>query len=411
MRRAPLALKIAWRYLMAPKSHGAVNAISIISVVGVAVATAAIVIVLSVFNGFKFHLDARLDTLTPDISVMPAFGKTIAEGDSLAEMLKHFPGIEESMAEVSDNALVIADSREMPITLKGVTPEIFARITSIDSLLLDGQPVKNYSPNQASIAVGVAQRLGFFSAGDTLLVFTPKRHGRVNLANPISSFLTDSLEISSIFRTMQTEFDDNTVIGDIETVRSLYEYENEATSIQLKVTPGKDATEIADQIREFLGPDFFVKDRLQQQEVNFRMVSIEKWITFILLTFILVIASFNIISTLCMLILDKGASLYTLSHLGLSRRRVGNIFWWESILVTLFGAGTGLIIGFVISLLQEKFSLIKLAGDPESLVLQAYPVKVEWLDLGVTLIPIIIIGLITAWISEAFAIARLRRLT
>ena len=411
MSRAPLALKIAWRYLMAPKSHGAVNAISIISVVGVAVATAAIVIVLSVFNGFKYHLNARLDTLTPDISVMPALGKVIENGDSLAEVLRKFPGIEESMAEVSDNALVIADSKEMPITLKGVTPEIFSKITSIDSLLLDGSPLNDYSSSQASVAVGVAQRLGFYSAGDTLLVFTPKRHGRVNMANPISSFLTDSLEISSIFRTMQTEFDDNTVICDIETVRALYQYDNEATSIQLKVSSGMDPVVIASKIREQLGDDFIVKDRLQQQEVNFRMVAIEKWITFILLTFILVIASFNIISTLCMLILDKGNSIHTLSHIGLSRRRVGNIFWWESILVTLFGAGAGLILGLVVSLLQEKFSLLKLAGDPESLVIQAYPVKVEWLDLGVTLIPIVIIGLITAWISEAFARGRLRRLS
>ena len=138
---APLALKIAWRYMMAPKSHGAVNAISIISVVGVAVATAAIVIVLSVFNGFRFHLNARLDSLTPDVSVVPAYGKTIENGDSLAELLKKFPGVSEAMPEVSDNALIIAGSKEMPITLKGVIPEKIAKITSIDSLLLDGEPV------------------------------------------------------------------------------------------------------------------------------------------------------------------------------------------------------------------------------------------------------------------------------
>ena len=409
MSRAPLALKIAWRYLLAPKSHGAVSAISIISVVGVAVATAAIVIVLSVFNGFRFHLNARLDSLTTDVSVLPAYGKTITEGDSLTDVLKHFPGVEEAMAEVTDNALVIADAKEMPVTLKGVSPDLFSRITSIDSLLLDGSPVGSYSPGQSSIAVGVAQRLGIYNVGETLFIFAPKRHGRVNLANPMSSFLTDSLEVASVFRSMQTEFDENTVICDISTARELFQYDTEASAIQIKVKPGVDPTQLADQLKEFLGEDFVVKDRLQQQEVNFRMVSIEKWITFILLTFILIIASFNIISTLCMIILDKGSSIQTLSHLGLSRGRVGNIFWWESIIITFIGAGAGLILGVVISLIQEKFSLIKLAGDPESLVIQAYPVKVEWLDLLVTMVPIVAIGLVTAWISLAFAKTRLKR--
>ena len=409
MKRAPLALKIAWRYLMAPKSHGAINAISIISVVGVAVATAAIVIVLSVFNGFQYHLNARLDTLTTDISVSPSYGKTIMEGDSLTEVLRNFPGVEEAMPEVTDNALIISGSKEMPVTLKGVEPAVFSKITSIDSLLLDGYPVAGYSPNEVSVSVGVAQRIGMYAAGDTLLVFAPKRHGRVNMANPVSSFLTDSVKVGSVFRTMQNEFDDNTVICDISAARSLFQYDRQATAIQIKVLPGTNATMVADKIRDFLGEDFVVKDRFQQQEINFRMVAIEKWVTFLLLTFILLIASFNIISTLCMLILDKGNSIHTLSNIGLSRRRIGNIFWWESILVTLLGGLTGLVLGLVISLLQEKFSLLKLAGDPESLVMQAYPVKVEWLDLGITMIPIIAIGLIAAWISKAFATSPLRK--
>ena len=408
MKRGPLGLAIALRYLLAPKSHGAVSAISIISVVGVAVATAAIVIVLSVFNGFRFHLNARLDSLTADISVSPKIGKTFENGDSLANILAGLEGVEIAMPEVSDNALVIWNAKEMPVTLKGVNPEIFSKINKIDSLLLDGNAFSLSSGHEASIAVGVAQRLGIFGAGDNLFIFAPKRHGRVNLANPAASFVSDSIKVGSVFRSMQTEFDENTVISDIETVRSLFQYDNEATSIQIKTKPGAEPSIIADKIEAYLGDGFIVKDRLQQQEVNFRMVAIEKWITFILLTFILIIASFNIISTLCMIILDKGASIHTLSHIGMSRRKIGQIFWWESILVTLCGAGAGLIIGLVVSLLQEKFSFIKLAGDPENLVIQAYPVRVEWLDLGVTLIPILIIGLITAWISESFARTRLR---
>lgn len=409
MRRGPLALKIAWRYFIAPKTHGAVNAISIISVVGVAVATAAIVVVLSVFNGFRHYLNLRLDTLTPDITVSAAYGKTIIDGDSLAKRLNDLPEVEIAMAEVTDNALIIADSKEMPVTLKGVDFSEFSKITSIDSLLIDGTPIEDYTPSQASIAVGVAQRLGMYGSGDSLLIFAPKRHGRVNLANPMASFLTDSLEVASIFRSMQNEFDENTVVCDISVARQLFQYDTEATSIQIKARDGIDAADLANVIRDKLGGEYIVKDRLGQQEVSFRMVEIEKWITFLLLTFILVIASFNIISTLCMIILDKGNSLQILSWIGMSRNRIGGIFWWESMIVTVTGALTGLVLGLVISLLQEKFSIIKLAGDPGSLVIEAYPVKVEWLDLAVTSIPIVIIGLITAWISYGFATARIQR--
>lgn len=409
MIRGPLALKIAWRYLTAPKSHGAVNAISIISVVGVAVATAAIVIVLSVFNGFQFHLNARLDTLTPDITVTPSLGKTIENGDSLAEVLKGVAGIEMAMPEVSDNALVLADTKEMPITLKGVSPKEFAAITAIDSILLDGVSLfRENTPGEVSVSVGVAQRLGLYTGGETLLLFAPKRHGRVNMANPAASFLSDSVVVTSVFRSLQNEVDENTVICDISTARTLFQYEDEATGIDIKVSPGVDPVALSGQLRQILGEGYVVKDRLRQQEVNFRMVAIEKWITFILLTFILIIASFNIISTLCMLILEKGGGLHTLSHIGLSRGRIGDIFWWESILVTLLGAGAGIVIGVVVSLLQEKFELLKLAGDPENLIMHSYPVRLEWSDLLVTMVPVIVIGLICAWISKGFAKGRVR---
>lgn len=407
-RRGPLALKVAWRYLTAPKSHSAVNTISIISVVGVAVATAAIVIVLSVFNGFRHHLNFRLDSLMADIAVAPAYGKTIANGDSLALELGKLPGVEIAMPEVSENALVIASSKEMPITLKGVRPEEFSRLTRVDSLLLDGLPVEHYTPRQVSASVGVAQRLGLYGAGDTLLVFAPKRHGRVNLANPVASFITDSIEVASVFRSMQNEFDENTVICDISLARDLFQYDTEATGVSLKLTPGTDLNAFASALGKALGEDYVVKDRGRQQELNFRMVQIEKWVTFVLLSFILLIASFNIISTLCMIILDKESSIHTLAHLGLSRMRIGNIFWWESVLVTFFGAVSGLILGVSVSLLQEKYELLKLAGDPQNLVIQAYPVRVEWTDLLITLVPIVVIGLLTAWISDAFARRRAR---
>ena len=406
MTRVPLALKLAWRYLTAPKSHGAVSAISIISIVGVAVATAAIVIVLSVFNGFRTHLNHRLDSLTTDISITPAHGKTILDGDSLAEALSQFPGVGIAMPSVTDNALVIANSKEMPITLKGVVPGQYARITSIDSLLMDGSPVADYTPEDASISIGVAQRLGIYGVEDNLLIFTPRRIGRINPANPASSFLTDSVKISSIFRSLQNDFDENTVICDIETARELFQYETEASSIEIQAEPGISLIALTQNLSDHLGDEFVVKDRFEQQEVSFRMVKIEKWITFLLLAFILLIASFNIISTLCMLIIEKQTSITTLSDIGLNKRRIGGIFWWESLLVTFTGGIIGLILGVGLSLLQEKYGFIKLAGDPEALVVQAYPVMVEWLDLAITFVPVLIIGMLTAFIARRFAMTQ-----
>lgn len=405
----PLALKIAWRYLTSPKSHGTVSAISIISVVGVAVATAAIVIVLSVFNGFRLHLNSRLDTLTADVSISPSRGKTIVNADSLAMTLENLPGVSIAMPSISDNALVIANSREMPIMLRGIYPEQFSIITSIDTLLLDGNPIANYNPSQSSLSVGVAQRLGIYSIDEEIVIFAPRRIGRINTANPATSFLSDSLQVSSVFRSLQDEFDDNTIFCDISTARNLFQYDTEATSLEIKASDGYDISRLTTELSEFLGEDFIVKDRFRQQEVNFRMVSVEKWLTFLLLAFILLIASFNIIATLCMLIVEKQNSLTTLSDIGMSRRQIGAVFWWESILVTLSGAVSGIVIGVILSLLQEKFSLIKLAGDPETLIITAYPVAVEWVDLAITCIPIAIIGIITAFISRSFAISLVRQ--
>lgn len=408
MTGGPLALNIAWRYITAPKSHGAVSAIALISIVGVAVATAAIVIVLSVFNGFKLHLNARLNSLSPDITISAAYGKTFPRGDSLANAVEALNFVDIAMAEVADNALLLSGTKEMPVTLRGVYPQVFSRITSIDSLLLDGNPVGTYTPGEASISVGVAQNLGIYSAGQGMLLFAPKRIGRVNMANPSASFLTDSITASSVFRSLQNEIDENTVITDISTARKLFQYETEATGLLVNLIPGYDLDKGVNELQGFLGEDYTVKDRIRQQEVNFRMVEIEKWLTFSLLSFILIIASFNIISTICMIVLDKGDSLVTLFHLGLKRHRVGNIFWWESLIVTSIGAAAGIIVGVVLSLIQERFELIKLAGDPENLVILAYPVKVEFLDILATLVPLAIIGIICAAVSHTFACSRLK---
>ena len=409
MKLSALPARIAWRYLRAPKSHSAVSAISIVSVVGGAVATAAVICVLSVFNGFRGLLNDKLDTLAPDVLITPAKGKTFANADSIAGIVADMPSVEEVMPAVVDNALAISESREMPVTLRGVDPEAYARITSVDSIIFEGAKMKDLTPADAVVSVGTGQQLAIYATGRTLLLFAPRREGRVNLANPMSSFLTDSVSVAGIFQAMQSDYDNNTVICDITTARNLFQYTTEATQLEVKATPGTDLPALASDIELSLGPNALAKDRARQQQTNFRMVEIEKWVTFLLLIFILLIASFNIISTLCMLIIEKQHSMATLSALGMSRKSIGATFWWESMYVSMSGGIAGIITGLALCLIQEHFGLIKLGGDPEAMIITAYPVAVEWSDVLIALAPVTIIGLAAASIASAFARSRIER--
>ena len=376
-----LTAAIAWRYLLSKKSHGAVGTISTVSLCAMAVATAAIVCVLSVFNGFREVIAEKLDTLAPDVMVTPAKGKTFAEAEKLAARVAAMPGVETATPTLSDNALVICNSQEMPVKLKGVVPADYARVTEVRSLVdadLGRYLADTVAPAgtiPATIAIGTASRLRAYP-GAGMLVFAPKRLGRVNLANPVSSFITDSLSVTGIYRSDQQEYDEDGVIVPIAEARKLLQYDTEASAIEIRLRPGQDGARAAAAIGDRLGPAYVVKDRVRQQEMNFRMISIEKWVSFLLLGFILIIASFNLISSLSMLVIEKEKAIGTFSALGLSRRRIGRIFAWESIYVSLAGGLAGIALGLTLCLLQQHFGLITVSGSPETTIVRAYPVKV-----------------------------------
>jgi ABC-type lipoprotein release transport system permease subunit len=408
-----------------------VTAISAVSICGVAVATAAIVCVLSVFNGFRGILTSNLNLLSADITVTPTKGKTITNGDSLAVELGKIRGVDIAMPSLTDNALVICNGREMPITLRGVVAKPFSRITSIDKIMLAGEKlhlsdtlkqgdwwrydpdleeyveVENPKKYYASLAAGCAARIGSPQVGENILVFAPRRIGKINLANPANSFLRDSLTVSSVWQTQQQAYDTDMVIVDIDLARQLFQYDNEATSIEIKATEGTELGTLVKDLNKHLGSGYIVKDRIMQQEVNFHMLEIEKWVTFLLLAFILIIASFNIISTLSMIVLDKRNSLHTFHSMGMNRREIGKVFAWESIFVTIAGAIVGIIVGVTLCLLQQHYGFIKLNGDPTTLIIQSYPVIVKWPDLAMVFLPVCIIGLVTALISSRFAQSRI----
>lgn len=407
-----LSAAIAWRYLIAKKTHSAVSAITAVSACGIAVATAAIICVLSVFNGFKSVIAGRLDTLSPDVMVTPAEGKVFASADSIAEVLTSWKEVEIAMPSVLDNALAIYNGHETPVSLKGVDFSRYARLTTVKQLMdtnsryPEAPAADLFAASPAVLSIGAAARLGA-TEGDGILIFAPRREGRVNIANPAASFLTDSVTATGIYQSNQQEYDDNRIIVDINIARDLLQYDDEASAIEILAAKETDPVALASKVEAALGPRFIAKDRLRQQAMNFRMISIEKWVSFLLLFFILVIASFNIISSLSMLVLDKEKSMHTLAALGMSRRRIGHIFAWESIYVTSAGGICGIVLGVALCLLQQHFGFIKLHGNPGDMIVQSYPVEVNAADILLTAAPIMIIGLVTARITAVFGRQRL----
>ena len=421
----PLSARIAWRYLRAKKSHSAVGAITAVSVCGIAVATAAIICVLSVFNGFRSLIAERIDSLTPDVIVTPAKGKVFANGDSLAEVIRNVPGVEIATPTILDNALAVCNGRETPVSIKGVTKNEYSKITALNSMIIDSialpaapsvdsdaEDIFEDDRDRATlIAVGTSARLNAFP-GNSLLLFAPRREGKVNLANPAASFLRDSLIVTGVYQSNQADYDENRIVVDIDIARDIFLYDEEASAVEVKGRDGITSTELAEKIAASLSGGetngaYVVKDRLRQQEMNFRMISIEKWVTFLLLFFILVIASFNIISSLSMLVIDKERSISTLNSLGMSKGKIASIFRWESIFVSLTGGAAGLAIGLLLCWLQQNFGFIKLQGDPSQLVVQSYPVMIDPLDILITFIPLILIAFVTALITGNFAKSRI----
>lgn len=401
---------IALRYLLGKKSHAAVNAIAIVSVVGVAVATAAVVCVLSVFNGFQSVISGRLDTMSPDLMVTPIEGKTITNGDSLSKAISKISGVDIATPTLTDNALGFFNGKETPVKLKGVVPHEYAMVTSIDSLLIGSSITLKESEetNPALVSVGVAVKLQYYDRQQPLMVFAPKRIGRFNPANPAAAFVMDSLNVAGTFQSLQEEYDENCIITDIFTVRNLLLYDQESTAVEVKIKKNADIENTRNKIIQAIGNTYEVKDRLMQQQLDFRMIRIEKWMTFLLLFFILIIASFNIISTLSMLVLEKQDSMCTLSAMGLSRRQIASVFRWESVIVSASGAIIGLALGSILCLMQQQFGFITIANGGIEETPMAYPVQLQSTDILVTIIPITVIAAICAAVAGTFAKSRIK---
>lgn len=405
-----LPLKIAWRYLVSKKGHQAVNIISIVAVCGVVVATAALICVLSVFNGFRGLIMGKLAMLDPQIAITATVGKAINDADSVIDAVSAIPGVERAIPVVEDQALAIYAQQQMPVRLKGV-PDDYNTMNGMDSVIVDGEwklrdQVSRFAVAGAGPAVRLYVRPDFLGM---LRLYAPQRQGRVNLANPMGAFRADSVFVSAIFQLQQNSYDADLIFVPLDMARQLFDYENEATQIEVKLASGASEGQVMRGITDVLGKSYRVENRLMQQREAFRLVNIEKWMAFLLLTFILIIATFNVISTLSLLIIEKDDSIATLRALGASDRQVSRIFVMQGWLITLTGAIAGVVIGLILCFCQQQFGWLRLSGDPANMIISAYPVEVQWGDVIITLALVAAVGLLTSLVTAIIMRRRLKQ--
>ena len=405
-----LSFNIALRYLRAKKGHTAVNIISIISVLGVVVTTAALICVLSVFNGFHDLIKEKLSTVDPDIAITATMGKTIADADSVVRVAQAIPGVEMAMPVVEDNALAIFADYSMPLRLKGV-PKDYNRLTGIDSVIVEGDflledEVSRYAVLGVGPAVSLNARAGSLRM---LQLYAPQRRGQVDLNDPMNAFTEDSVFVAGIFMVQQKDFDNDMIFAPIDLARELFDYTTEATQVELKLARGASEQAVMDQLNAQLGESYTVKNRMMQQDASFRLVNMEKWITFLLLAFILVIATFNVISTLSLLIIEKDESIRTFRSLGATDKQITRIFVTEGWLIALVGAVAGVALGLVLCLCQQQFGWLTLSASPDAVIVNAYPVSVVWTDVLVVFMLVAAVGLVTSLVTSLMMRRRLNR--
>lgn len=405
-----LPLRIALRYLTSKKSHTAVNVISAISVCAVAVTAMAMVCVLSVFNGFSNLVNGNLSRLDPELRVIAAHGKAIEKADSVISIIKSVKGIHTAIPTITDNALAVYGDKQLPVTLKGVTEE-YGNLTEIASLVKpDGTYLLEMQGNPlAVVSVGTAVALeahpGYYMP---LEIYAPKRKGAVNPAIPMTAFRSGNTFISGVFEVEQTEYDMNYAIVPIELARKLFDYPTQATAIEIGIESGTDAATARDNLQKTLGDSYTVQDRLMQHSNSLKMINVEKWITFLLLGFILIIASFNVISTFAILIIEKNQSIYTLRSMGADNKMITDIFLTEGWLISLTGAIAGIVTGVVLCLIQQYFGIIKMNSDSGTLLIDSYPVAVEFTDVAIVLAAVALVGFLTSVVTAVAMRKRLR---
>ncbi len=391
---------IARRYLFSKKKTHVINVISIISVVGVAVATTALVVVMSVFNGFQDLMAGFFTNFDPQLKVVPVKGKTAPADDPILTEIRKLPQVEVATETLQDMALAVYSGRQAMVNVKGVDDN-FADLTHITEILYgDG----NFELHTANLEFGtpgirLALTLGTGTRWNGFLkIYAPRREGQLDLSNPQDGFVVDSLiSDGMVFTVNQAKYDKDYILTSIGFARRIFDQQGRLSALELRLKPGSDFDAVKSQMQRIAGDKYKVLDRYEQQADTFKIMQIEKLMAYFFLTFILIVACFNIIGSLSMLIIDKKDDVVTLRNLGATDKDITHIFLFEGRMITVIGAVVGIAIGLLLCLLQQQFGLVRMGDADGSYVVNAYPVSVHYFDVLIIFITVIIAGWLAGW--------------
>ena len=403
---------IAKRYLISKKSHNAINVISGVSVCGIALATLALVCTLSVFNGFQELVTTFFTAFDPELKITSVSGKVFDAQDERIQALRQLPEIEVFSESLEDNAMVQYKGRQAMVVIKGVEDN-FNQLTAIDSILYGRgdmvlhDEVVDYAIPGVDVTSSLGTGIRFL---DPLEVYAPKRGSKINVANPSTSFQTAYLHSSGlIFAVNQQKYDASYILTSLSFARDLFQYDTEVSSIELKLKEGSNIYKVQKKISQSLGDDFQVLNRYEQQADTYRIMEVEKLISYAFLSFILLIACFNVIGSLSMLIIDKRADVVTLRNLGADDRLISKIFLLEGCMISFMGAIIGVALGLMLCFAQQEFGILSLGSGASSgaFVVDAYPVSVHFSDVVLVLITVLVIGYLSVLLPVRYLSRRL----
>lgn len=401
---------IARRYLFSKKSTHAINIISGISMVGVAVATMALVVTLSVFNGFHDLVASLLTAFDPQLKVVPAEGKAVPADDPVLTEIRGLPQVDVATECVEDQALAVYNGRQAMVVVKGVEDN-FDELSHIGDILYgDG----NFSLHAANLQYGIvgirlAETLGMTADWQGFMkIYAPKREGQLDMMNPTEGFVEDSLiSPGVVFSVKQARYDRAHVVTSIAFARSLFGRQGMLSQLELRLKPGSDLDAVKAEMQRIAGGKYRVLDRMEQQADTFRIMKIEKFIAYIFLTFILAVACFNIIGSLSMLIIDKKKDVVTLRNMGADDRQITRIFLFEGRMISAIGAVGGILLGLLLCWIQQTYGIVALGQSSGSFVVDAYPVSVHPEDIVVVFLTVLAVGFMAVWYPVRYFSRRL----
>ena len=392
-------LYIAHRYLVSQKSHNIINIISAISVAGITIGTMALIIVLSVFNGFEKLVISLFNVFNPDLIIQVREGKTFSSNLVPTDKIRQIPGVLFVSEVIEENALLRYRDKQYIVTMKGVEQD-YGKMSGIDTMMVEGSfLLEDNDKDFAVLGSGVAYYIGANTEDflNPVSIYVPQRTG--NFSGMFeSAFRTEVVFPSGVF-SVQQDFDTKYVILPLRLVKKLLDYKDEITGIEVVISKTADIQKIRGQLKNLYGPGFTIKNRFEQQELLYKVMKSEKWAIFLILAFILFIATFNVIGSLSMLILDKRQDIALLQCLGSSQGSVKKVFRNAGLLITLAGALTGLFLGAIVCLVQQIFKVVKLGSAESTFVVDSYPVSMQLMDFIFIFVTVMLIGYSATWFS------------